>query len=56
MKEKIIVISGPTGIGKSKVAVELAKKLENAEIISSDSMHIYKEMSIGTAKVTSHDR
>lgn len=55
MKEKIIVISGPTGIGKSKVAVELAKKLGNAEIISSDSMQIYKEMSIGTAKVTNEE-
>lgn len=55
MKEKIIVISGPTGIGKSKVAVELAKKLGNAEIISSDSMQIYKEISIGTAKVTDEE-
>lgn len=55
MKEKIIVISGPTGIGKSKVAVELAKKLVNAEIISSDSMQIYKEMNIGTAKVTNEE-
>ena len=55
MKDKIIVISGPTGIGKSKVAVELAKKLGNAEIISSDSMQIYKEMSIGTAKVTDEE-
>lgn len=55
MKEKIIIISGPTGIGKSKVAVELAKKLGNAEIISSDSMQIYKEMSIGTAKVTDEE-
>ena len=55
MKEKILVISGPTGIGKSKVAVELAKKLGNAEIISSDSMQIYKEMKIGTAKVTDEE-
>lgn len=55
MKEKIIIISGPTCIGKSKVAVELAKKLGNAEIISSDSMQIYKEMSIGTAKVTDEE-
>lgn len=55
MKEKIIIISGPTGIGKSKVAVELAKRLGNAEIISSDSMQIYKEISIGTAKVTDEE-
>lgn len=55
MKEKIIIISGPTGIGKSKVAVKLAKRIGNAEIISSDSMQIYKEMSIGTAKVTDEE-
>ena len=55
MKEKIIIISGPTGIGKSNVAVELAKRIGNAEIISSDSMQIYKEMSIGTAKVTDEE-
>lgn len=55
MKEKIIIISGPTCIGKSKVAVELAKRIGNAEIISSDSMQIYKEMSIGTAKVTDEE-
>lgn len=55
MKEKIIIISGPTGIGKSKVAVELAKRIGNAEIISSDSMQIYKEMSIGTAKITDEE-
>lgn len=55
MKDRIIVISGPTGIGKSNVAVELAKKLKNAEIISSDSMQIYKEMNIGTAKFTDEE-
>lgn len=46
---KIISISGPTGIGKTKVAIELAKKL-NAEIISFDSRQIYSELRIGVAR------
>ncbi|CAG9621821.1 tRNA (adenosine(37)-N6)-dimethylallyltransferase MiaA [Sutcliffiella rhizosphaerae] len=49
-KQKIIVIIGPTAVGKTKTSVELAKSL-NGEIISGDSMQIYKEMNIGTAKV-----
>ena len=44
----LIVILGPTGVGKTKVAVEVAKKL-NTEIISCDSRQIYKELKIGTA-------
>lgn len=47
----IIAIVGPTGVGKTKMSIELAKRY-NAEIISSDSMQIYKKMDIGTAKVT----
>ena len=50
-KPTVIVIGGPTASGKSKLAVELAKRI-NGEIISADSMQIYKEMNIGTAKVT----
>ena len=50
-KEKVIVIAGPTASGKTKMSVELAKKIDG-EIISADSMQIYKEMNIGTAKVT----
>ena len=46
----IIVIAGPTGVGKSKIAIELAKKID-AEIISADAYQVYKEMNIGTAKV-----
>lgn len=49
--QKILAIAGATASGKSKAAVELAKKL-NGEIISMDSMQIYKHMDIGTAKVT----
>ena len=48
---KIIIISGPTASGKTALAVSLAKKL-NTEVISCDSMQIYKNMNIGTAKVT----
>jgi len=51
MKPTVYVIGGPTASGKSKLAVELAKKI-NGEIISADSMQIYKDMNIGTAKVT----
>lgn len=49
--EKVIVIAGPTASGKTALAVELAKKI-NGEVISCDSMQIYKDMSIGTAKPT----
>ncbi|TYS70521.1 tRNA (adenosine(37)-N6)-dimethylallyltransferase MiaA [Sutcliffiella horikoshii] len=49
-KQKVIVIIGPTAVGKTKTSVELAKRL-NGEIISGDSMQIYKTMDIGTAKI-----
>ena len=49
--EKVIVIVGPTGVGKTALGVALAKQL-NGEVISGDSMQIYKRMDIGTAKVT----
>ena len=52
LKKKIIFILGPTGIGKSAVAISLAKKI-NAEIISCDSMQVYRKMDIITSKVTS---
>ncbi len=51
MKSKVLVIAGPTASGKTKIGVELAKRL-NGEIISADSMQIYKHMNIGTAKPT----
>lgn len=47
----ILAIIGPTGVGKTKLSIALAKKY-NAEIISCDSMQIYKKMDIATAKVT----
>ena len=54
MKSKVIVIAGPTASGKTALSIELAKKV-NGEIISCDSMQIYKEMDIGTAKVTKEE-
>ena len=48
-KQKVVVICGPTASGKTALSIELAKKI-NGEIISSDSMQIYKYMNIGTAK------
>lgn len=50
----IIVIVGPTGVGKTKLSLELAKHF-NGEIINADSTQIYKEMNIGTAKNTNYE-
>ncbi|MBB4074119.1 tRNA dimethylallyltransferase [Anoxybacillus voinovskiensis] len=50
MKEKLVVLIGPTAVGKTKMSIELAKRLD-AEIISGDSMQIYRGMDIGTAKI-----
>ncbi len=50
-KEPLIIITGPTAVGKTAISIELAKKI-GGEIISADSMQIYKHMDIGTAKVT----
>lgn len=55
MKPKVIVIAGPTASGKTALSIELAKKIKG-EIISSDSMQIYKDMDIGTAKVTEAEK
>ena len=51
----IIVIVGPTGVGKTKLSVELAKKID-AEIINGDSVAIYKKLNIGSAKPTVEER
>ncbi len=53
-KEKVIVICGPTASGKTALSIELAKRV-NGEIISCDSMQIYKDMNIGTAKPTKEE-
>ncbi len=52
--EKVIVVVGPTGVGKTRMGVALAKYF-NGEVISGDSMQIYKTMDIGTAKVKSEE-
>ncbi|KAK4373949.1 hypothetical protein RND71_004626 [Anisodus tanguticus] len=54
-KEKVIVISGPTGAGKSKLALELAKQL-NGEIISADSVQVYRGLDVGSAKPSLGER
>lgn len=54
MKERVVVILGPTATGKSHCAIEVAKRF-NGEIISGDSMLVYKEMNIGTAKPTADE-
>jgi len=51
MKQKIIAIVGPTAVGKTSFGIELAKKFKG-EVISGDSMQVYKRLDIGTAKVT----
>ncbi|MBR3887873.1 MAG: tRNA (adenosine(37)-N6)-dimethylallyltransferase MiaA [Clostridia bacterium] len=55
MKPRVIVIVGPTASGKTSTSIEIAKEL-NGEIISADSMQIYKEMNIGTAKPSMEER
>lgn len=54
MKNKLIVISGPTGVGKTSLSIKLAQKI-NGEIISADSMQIYKLMDIGSAKIKTEE-
>lgn len=53
--KKVIVICGPTAVGKTKLSVELAKRLDG-EIINADSTQIFKMMDIGTAKVTEEEK
>lgn len=52
---KVLVILGPTGIGKTKMSIELAKRL-NGEIINADSTQVYKGLDIATAKVQDDER
>ena len=51
MKKPIIILTGPTAVGKTKASIELAQKI-GGEVISADSMQIYQKMDIGTAKIT----
>ncbi|MGL5069433.1 MAG: tRNA (adenosine(37)-N6)-dimethylallyltransferase MiaA [Sarcina sp.] len=54
MNNKILVIAGPTAVGKTDISIQLAKRL-NGEIISTDSMQIYKHMDIGSAKISKEE-
>lgn len=53
--KKIVIITGPTAVGKTSCSIEIAKRFAG-EIISADSMQIYKKMDIGTAKVTEGEK
>ena len=52
---KIIIIVGPTAVGKTALSIELAKQF-NGEIINGDSLQVYKGLDIGTAKVTEKEK
>ena len=51
----ILCIVGPTGVGKTKLSIELAKRY-NGIVVNADSMQVYKELNIGTAKVTESEK
>lgn len=53
-KKKMIILTGPTAVGKTALSIALAKKLEG-EIISADSMQVYRHMDIGSAKITKEE-
>ena len=53
--DKVLAIVGPTGIGKTKLSIQCAKRW-NGQIISADSMQVYQKMDIGTAKVTKEEQ
>ncbi len=55
LKEKVVVIVGPTAVGKTDLSIKIAKRFQG-EIISGDSMQVYQGMDIGTAKVTEQER
>ena len=54
LKQKLCIIAGPTAVGKSSIALRIAKKL-SGEIISADSAQVYKYMDIGTAKISNDE-
>lgn len=53
-KKPLVILTGPTAVGKTDLSIQLAKEI-NGEIISADSMQVYKKMDIGTAKVTKEE-
>lgn len=54
MKKPLVILTGPTAVGKTELSIQLAKKI-NGEIICADSMQVYKYMDIGTAKITKEE-
>ena len=54
MKKTVVVIVGPTAVGKTKLSIDMAKRF-NGEVISGDSMQVYRGMDIGTAKITEEE-
>ena len=54
MKKPLVILTGPTAVGKTELSINLAKAI-GGEIISADSMQVYKEMDIGTAKIMPHE-
>lgn len=54
MKKPLVILTGPTAVGKTELSIQLAKAM-NGEIISADSMQVYKHMDIGTAKISPSD-
>ncbi len=54
MKDKLIILTGPTAVGKTELSIELAKRI-NGEIISADCVQVYKELDIGSAKITKEE-
>ena len=55
IKHKVLLIAGPTAVGKTALSLALAKQL-NGEIISGDSMQVYRHLDIGTAKIMPESR
>ena len=54
MKKHLIILAGPTATGKTALSIDLAKAV-NGEIISADSMQVYRHMDIGSAKITKEE-
>ena len=54
-KSKLLILTGPTAVGKTELSIRLAKEI-NGEIISADSMQVYRGMDIGTAKITEEEK
>ncbi|MDE7238810.1 MAG: tRNA (adenosine(37)-N6)-dimethylallyltransferase MiaA, partial [Lachnospiraceae bacterium] len=54
IQNKLVILTGPTAVGKTKLSISLAKTI-GGEIISADSMQVYRHMDIGTAKITGQE-